>query len=323
MKIHALVFAKSEWDKPEAVAWAKEKGYRFDLVEERVDAVVLRQTDEDVPGDVVPLAKGFPEGISALASDAEAEDSGPLVNADPKLLALLMQRAQPRDDDSLIFLKGYDSVIEKDSADSGRLRYRITTDAEDRMGDTVNAKGWSLKHYRNNPIVLFNHEYGEVAGSPPAQGRSILIDKWDHGLDSVVEFHRKTRFNNELYILARDGYMNTASVGFLPIDRPDEREGKDGRRGLAFNKQDLLEWSIVAVPANPEAFQMAAKKGVIRHKTVEYLQSLDPFAAGTRSGADGESLHQAARERAQSNRIQRAAIAASASLRFLNRRMGL
>lgn len=324
MKIHALVFSKAEWDRPEAIAWAKAKGYRFDLVEERIDAVVLQQTDE-VPGDVAPMAKGFPEGIEALASDAPADEAAtPLLDADPKVLALLMQRATPRDDDALIFIKSdFQTVIEKDAADNGRLRYRITTDAEDRMGDVVDPTGWMFKNYRKNPIVLFNHEYGEVAGSPPAQGRSLEIEKTDNGLLSVVEFHRKTRFNNELYQLARDGYMNSASVGFLPLARPEEREAKDGRHGLHFKKQDLLEWSIVAVPANPEAFQMAAKKGVIRHKTVEYLQSLASFAAGTGSkGPDGESLHQAARERAQSNRIQRAAISVNARLRFLNARMG-
>jgi HK97 family phage prohead protease len=191
------------------------------------------------------------------------------------------------------------------------------------MGDIIDPKGWFFGNYEKNPIVLFNHEYGEVAGSPPSQGRTLMIERYEHGLRAVTEFHRKTRFNEELYSLYKDGFMSTTSVGFWPMDKPEERETKAGGHGLFFKKQDLLEWSLVAVPANAEAYQEAMKKGIVRPRTAEYLSALlAPHADRQGDLAHGESRHKAAQEQERLDDAGRGLTAALANLTFLNRRMG-
>lgn len=249
-------------------------------------------------------------------AEQPADDAiGEMKDMSPGLLAAMMKRAQERPDGRMVFCRGCDSKVEKDIGDNGRLRYTITTDTEDRAGDVIIPTGWRLKNYQRNPIVLFNHEYGEVAGSPPAQGRTLLIEQFDHGLRAVVEFHRKTRFNEELYVLSRDGFFPATSVGFWPTKRPKERDTTWGGKGLIFEEQDMLEWSLVAVPMNPEVYQMAMKRGLVRARTVEYLQALAaPFAVRARPGADRESGHHAAQEQSRKSRAKVAAAATLASL---------
>lgn len=193
---------------------------------------------------------------------------------DPKGVAALMGRSSPHPELGLLWKKGYDTVVEKDTADNGRLQFSISSDSEDRAGDVIEQDGWKFDNYENNPIVLFDHEYGEVAGSPPSQGKTLAIGTRKNDLRATVEFHRQTKFNEELYQMYRGGYMRAASVGFWPLEQPEERETERGLKGFRFTKQELLEWSLVAVPMNADAYSLAAKKGIIRPRTSEYLIAL-------------------------------------------------
>jgi hypothetical protein len=38
------------------------------------------------------------------------------------------------------------------------LRYVMSDESVDRMGDVIEAKGWKLGHFKRNPIALFNHK---------------------------------------------------------------------------------------------------------------------------------------------------------------------
>jgi len=56
---------------------------------------------------------------------------------------------------------------------------------------------------------------------------------------------------DSIYKLIKGGYMNTLSIGFQPdwqVAKFDEKKG-----GYYFPSSELLETSIVSVPANPEA----------------------------------------------------------------------
>ncbi len=332
-KIQTFIFKKSDWTPEEARKWLSDHDARSDKMDETDESYRFRQfpPDQCADGSFETLKEDFPSGLSAVACNVSRamasildDDADTFTEVPPQTLAALMKRTTPREGDKLIFLKGFDGVVEKDGADNGRLRFTITTDSEDRMGDVINPEGWFFGNYERNPIVLFNHDYGEVAGSPPSQDKALLMEKYDHGLRSVMEFHRKTRFNEELYALYKDGFMSTTSVGFWPMDKPEERETKAGARGLRFTKQDLLEFSLVAVPANPDAYQMAMKKGLVRPRTAEYLSSLlAPYASRQGDLAQGDSRHKAAQEQDRLDEATAGLNAALANRIFSNRRRGL
>lgn len=331
-KAQSFTFQKSEWTLDEARTWLTDHEHRTEKVQESDTAYTFEQfpKEQGAEGSFESVLLASPKGVSALECDVTrahsevAEGVDTFTAVDPKLLAMMLKRTEPRDDERVIFLRGCDAVVKADDANNGRLRFTITTDSEDRMGDVIDPKGWYFGNYERNPIVLFNHEYGEVAGSPPSQGKTLLIEQSKHGLEAVVEFHRKTRFNEELHALYRDGYMSTTSVGFWPMDRPEERETKNGGRGLLFTKQDLLEWSLVAVPANPDAFGMAMQKGVIRPRVAEFLMSKSaPYADRPGDLAHGENRHKAAQEQEQLERAGVVLSNALASRIFDNRKRGI
>ena len=138
----------------------------------------------------------------------------------------------------------------------GRLiRFRITTDAVDRERDILSPAGWKLDNFLKNPTVLWAHDYRQP---PIARAREIIAT--EHGLSSLAEFPPKGTyaFADTVYDLLKGGFLNATSVGFAPLKHTYNEE----RRGVDYLEQELLEFSVVPVPANPEALVEARATGI-------------------------------------------------------------
>lgn len=140
----------------------------------------------------------------------------------------------------------------------------ISTAAVDRDNEILLPKGVQLEHYRKNPQVLFGHDY-----SQPPIGRSAWVkkDKASAGLLAKT-IYATTVFAEEIWGLVKGGFLPARSVGFIPIEshEPDERElarhpEYAGARRI-YDKWELLEYSVVPVPSNREALQLAVGKGL-------------------------------------------------------------
>ena len=142
--------------------------------------------------------------------------------------------------------------------EGGFLRHVASVVTEDRHGDIVSAKGWELEAYKKNPVVLWAHSHG----TPPV-GKNVDIEVKRKKLIGISEYpsEKMYEFGNTAFRLAALGYMKAVSVGFIPLkfELIDEENPWGGVKTLS---QDLLEYSIVPVPANPNALTLAAK-GVI------------------------------------------------------------
>src|SRR5574341_201504 len=144
--------------------------------------------------------------------------------------------------------------------DERALRIRITTAAVDRDGDTISPTGWKLTNYRKNPVVLYGHDY---RGLPIARNTKIEPDEGGIvGTPHFVEPEIYPLAETVLQMLKRR-YLNAASVGFLPYEwTRSEDDARKPRQGVDFSKQELLEYSIVPVPSNPEALVEARSVGI-------------------------------------------------------------
>jgi len=170
------------------------------------------------------------------------------------------------------------------------LRFVGTTATRDREGDELLLEGWDFKSFRKNPVVLWAHDYR----SPPV-GRAVKVSRETVAPDTEgwvfdVEF-ASSRHNpkaEEVYNLVKDGFLNTVSVGFRSlesemIDASSEDEKKRQKKepdtypGRVFKKKELLELSLVPVPANPEALMLAQSKGL--KVPDEVAAELDRFRA--------------------------------------------
>lgn len=158
------------------------------------------------------------------------------------------------------------------------LRFTASTEDQDRDGDIITVDGWDLKNYLKNPVVLFGHNYWDL---PVGKTVNIQKDNVNKRLVHDVKFPTKDEyeFADTVYRLAKSGYLNTVSVGFqgkesVPIydDGATEYNGKNRYVGRKYIKQELLEISIVPVPANPQALQEAKSKGLINDDEQKSLE---------------------------------------------------
>jgi HK97 family phage prohead protease len=142
--------------------------------------------------------------------------------------------------------KHFPMKVQHDAA-ARRMKFTITTDAIDRDGDTLSAAGWDTTTYEQNPTVLWSHDYSSL---PIAKTISIAHTK--NGLMAVAEFPAKGvhPFADTVFELLKGGFLSAASVGFRPVE---QSPATDRAKGFNYAKQELLEWSIVPIPANPEA----------------------------------------------------------------------
>lgn len=178
---------------------------------------------------------------------------------------ITMEAAQP-------VVKNY--ISESKALKNGDVESYVSTEDPDRVGDVILAAGWQLDNYRKTGSpVLFGHHYGITPGGGiPHIGNAIEMEVQGKGLWSVTRFHEKTQLSRESAMLAREGIMPAWSVGFNPTKAPKLRRKDDEEDGeiigFVFDEVELLEYSLVPVPCNPECTSRAAKmyqKGTIGH----------------------------------------------------------
>ena len=129
--------------------------------------------------------------------------------------------------------------------------WTLSTFDLDRFGERIDPAGWDFKRYMNNPIVEWAHRY-----DIPAIGKIEGLTVDDGGLHGVVFFNDKSfdQFGWSIGQRVKAGVIRAGSVGFraMEIEIPSKEDSKDGT-SLIFRKQELLEFSICNVPANPFA----------------------------------------------------------------------
>jgi HK97 family phage prohead protease len=152
-----------------------------------------------------------------------------------------------------------------------KMAFTISTAAVDRDGDTINPKGWQLDNYRKNPVVLWAHDYSQL---PVAKATNITST--EHGLKAEVEFPPEGTypFADQVHAMLKAGFLNSTSVGFAPIDMTP---ATDRQKGYDFAKQELLEFSIVPVPANPEA--LVEQRGCSHDQVTQWTKAVMAWAS--------------------------------------------
>jgi phage head maturation protease len=140
-----------------------------------------------------------------------------------------------------------------------RTEFVASTADVDRYDDIVE-QVWRLDAYRANPVILAYHDPTRVVGRAVevgvAEAEGVagphlrIVVEWDSGAHN----EEGTRIAEQY----RRGVLSAGSVGFraasmvprasLPKDDP-----RYGERGYVLSGNELLEFSAVAIPANPQA----------------------------------------------------------------------
>jgi len=154
------------------------------------------------------------------------------------------------------------------------------------------AKGaWLLDNFKKNPVVLFAH-----ASYNWPIGKCIEIIEDEIGLLTVTQF-ADTEEGEKCLKLFADGILNAFSVGFIPREIAYEDIEKD-RRGRVFVRAELLEYSVVPVPANPgacvthdqaELVRKTCGEGYVRQDGEKFLLTDGPAPGGVIEPKPAES----------------------------------
>ncbi len=138
----------------------------------------------------------------------------------------------------------------------GAVTFVLSTDEVDRHGDVVCSDGWRLEAYRENPVLLWAHDYRH-----PAIGRAASVWAEPHRLLAKIEF-APSAFAQEVASLYVAGFQWGVSVGFRPIRWEERRDSRSGAfLGVKYLEQELLEVSAVPVPANRSALRREGDVG--------------------------------------------------------------
>ena len=129
------------------------------------------------------------------------------------------------------------------------IKGSASTDALDRAGDVIESAAWAkggLDNFKNNPVILFNHNYDRPIG------RAKEIGVTENGLELTARISKSA---GEIKDLIKDGVLGAFSVGFKVKDA-DYISETDGYK---IKDAELFEVSVVSVPCNQTAVFSLAK----------------------------------------------------------------
>lgn len=159
------------------------------------------------------------------------------------------------------------SEVRKDEAGARKMTFVASDGTRDSAGTVLNQNGWKLERFNNNGIIGYQHKvYGSWSDTDNPDnviGKGFAYVK-DGKLMVDVEFEPAeiNELAEKIYQKLLFGSLKAVSVGFIPVGRGQwgkDEESLDGKNPTYYYAgQELLEISVVNIPANPNAL----KKGI-------------------------------------------------------------
>jgi hypothetical protein len=153
------------------------------------------------------------------------------------------------------------------------IPFVLSTPTRDRHRTILNQASWQLDNYRKNPVVGYMHNlYGDMCNAPDpddviAQDKGINVEDVAGALSLVgLPSFDPAAVNLKADKIFRKiilGTLRAVSVGFLDVGKGawgtgEEAEGRDNET-YYFAGQELLEYSIVNIPSNPDGVKRAMR----------------------------------------------------------------
>lgn len=138
--------------------------------------------------------------------------------------------------------------VSKDASGKMVIKGFANTSDRDRVGDVVLPSAFekSLAEYMENPVILFQHNWDKVIGK--CIKADIISEGDQQGLYIEAEISG-AKDVEEVKTKIAEGILKTFSIGYNELEADfDEASGCNVVKEL-----ELLEVSVVTIPANPKA----------------------------------------------------------------------
>lgn len=186
--------------------------------------------------------------------------------------------------DKILFRTAGDAVVEAKGNESRRITFVASDATRDSHGTVLNQEGWSLDRFNRNGVIGYQHKvYGgwdDTENPDNVIGKGRAYTK-DGKLYVDVDFEPKEMngLADKIYNKILFGSLKAVSVGFLPIGKGSWGKGEEALDGANptyyYAGQELLEVSVVNIPANPNALKRS-------------MEARDEELAGLRGQEDPE-----------------------------------
>jgi hypothetical protein len=192
--------------------------------------------------------------------------------------------------------------LRKAKDENGSFDVIISTEDLDRSGEIVRQNGWELENYKNNPIVLWGHDYyslpigictetyeTEVHGVRATGAKGVFYPA------DINPLAQQVRRMYEFGVKSGMGVGCTTSVGFIPKEF-------DNENGRIITRAELLEFSFVPIPANQgvgpaegrkltfdEAKELGLDIAGLTVKGLEFVEAEKPLETEKKEAQAGDS----------------------------------
>ena len=147
-------------------------------------------------------------------------------------------------------------ILRRGAVDAKRRSVVIAANDRARTAPEIDLAGLHFDNYRRNPVVMWAHD---ATGRSPSGGlpigRTLSIERApDGGIVAEFEFLEDDAFAQRIRNAWDKGFLQAASISWLPV------ESVPTKGGVRDVRAELLEWSIVSVPADPDALRESHRR---------------------------------------------------------------
>ena len=146
--------------------------------------------------------------------------------------------------------KIFEAEVKESNEKDLTIVHFISTEKRDRGRDILYADGMKVE---GRPVVLFQHGWSNIGSEPIAKPLWIKKGEFKNrkGIQAKTQFF-PDELGQRLWKKTTEGYMPNWSVGWRPL-RHEYITDKDGIEVRHVYEWELLEYSLVAVPMQPDA----------------------------------------------------------------------
>jgi len=188
----------------------------------------------------------------------------------------IMKEAEEKGMETCDLFKGQSFKIEDVDDKKHTILFVASDETVDRVNERLMANGCEVENYNKTGRPFLWCHNRRVDNLP--LGRGVWSKILDREVKILTEFYVDkgnawSEYCKTVYEMYRDDFMQSVSVGFIPIDirSANEEELKDfPELSNIITKWELLEHSAVPVPANPNAVQ----EKILQEKLIEVKEAM-------------------------------------------------
>lgn len=142
-----------------------------------------------------------------------------------------------------IFLSVKNDFNEKENT----IKHIISTNEVDRYNESLDPMGMVDENFTKNgqPVLWMHNSFAGTGPSKMICGTSLYRARESDKVIAKTRF-LNTELGNDVKNFYKEGYLNSWSVGWKPLSKPEYKNGVS-----YYAKWELVEYSAVIIPANP------------------------------------------------------------------------